>query len=68
MSDMKEYFNKLNIEQKLNVITKLNECMNINNELLKACDDKINENNKLVEKLTIHKNQLIFKNKFFNNK
>tara|TARA_R110000824_G_scaffold307183_1_gene494686 strand:+ start:440 stop:643 length:204 start_codon:yes stop_codon:yes gene_type:complete len=61
MSDMKEYFNKLNIEQKLNVITKLNECMNINNELLKACDDKINENNKLVEKLTIHKNQLIEK-------
>jgi|TARA_R110000823_G_scaffold73097_3_gene168119 hypothetical protein len=58
---MKEYFNKLNIEQKLNVITKLNECMNINNELLKACDDKINENNKLVEKLTIHKNQLIEK-------
>jgi len=61
MSDMKEYFNKLNIEQKLNVITKLNESININNELLKACDDKINENNKLVEKLTIHKNQLIEK-------
>ena len=57
--EIKNEFNKLNVEQKLMSVKHLEEKLKMNDDLIKTIDDQVLQNDKLIELLTARRNELL---------
>ena len=58
-SEIKNEFNKLNVEQKIMSVKQLDEKIKMNDRLIKTIDDHVMQNDKLIELLTARRNELL---------